>query len=155
MSSTHTNLLYHIIYSTKFRRNLLPATDAERIYEYIGGIIREEKGSLVEIGGMADHIHFLARLSPTLAISDVLRVTKANSSKWINETLRLKYRFGWQRGFGAFTVSSSNVGRVRDYIQNQARHHKSVSFRDEYRKLLIRHNIAFDEKFLFEEEHFG
>ncbi|GAA4451216.1 IS200/IS605 family transposase [Novipirellula rosea] len=155
MSNTHTNLLFHIVYSTKYRRNLIRADKSPRIYEYIGGVIREQKGVLIEIGGISDHVHILARLSPTLAISDVLRITKANSSKWINETFQPNFPFAWQRGFGAFSVSASNVKQVRNYIQNQEQHHKRMSFRDEYRQLLIRHEITFDEKYLFEEEQIG
>ena len=153
MSSTHTNLLFHIVYSTKYRKNLIAADTQERLYEYIGGIIRDQRGKLIEIGGMPDHVHVLARLSPTLAISDVLRITKANSSKWFNETIRPMAPFAWQRGFCAFSVSASNVDQVRDYIANQEEHHKTLAFKDEYRELLQRHGIDSDERYLFEEEH--
>ena len=148
MSSTHTNLLFHIIYSTKYRRNLITRDVQERLYEYVGGIIREQKGKLIEIGGMPDHIHVLARLSPTLAISDVLRVTKANSSRWFNETFQPRRPFSWQRGFGAFSASESSLEQIQSYG-----HHRKMSFRDEYRKFLVRHHIDFDEPYLFEEEH--
>ncbi len=153
MSSTHTNLLFHIVYSTKYRRNLIYPDTQQRIYEYIGGLIRDQKGKLIEIGGMADHVHILARLSPTLAISDVLRITKTNSSKWINETFERTIPFAWQRGFGAFSVSASNLEKVCVYVRQQEQHHRVMSFRDEYRELLIRHGITFDEHYLFEEEH--
>ena len=153
MSSTHTNLLFHIVFSTKYRRNLITPDTKDRLYEYIGGIIRDQKGKTIEIGGMTDHIHVLARLSPTLAISDVLRFTKTNSSKWLNETFQRAEPFAWQRGFGAFSVSASNIDQIRSYIRNQEQHHKTMSFREEYRTLLIRHGITFDEQFLFEEEH--
>ena len=153
MSSTHTNLLFHIVYSTKYRRDLIKPDTQERLYEYVGGIIRDQKGKLIEIGGMPDHVHILVRLSPTIAISDVLRVTKANSSKWFNETFHPAMPFAWQRGFGAFSVSSSHVNKVRSYIRNQTQHHKTMSFREEYLELLQRHGIEFDERYLFEEEH--
>jgi putative transposase len=108
---------------------------------------------LIEIGGTSDHVHLLARLSPTLAISDVLRHTKANSSRWINETFHDEESFGWQRGFGAFSVSGSNVDAVRKYIRNQEEHHKVLTFQDEFRALLVRHEVDFDEQYLVEEEH--
>jgi REP element-mobilizing transposase RayT len=152
MSSTHTNLLFHIVYSTKYRRNLIKPDTQQRIYEYLGGIIRDHKGKLIEIGGVSDHVHIAARLSPTLAISDVLRITKTISSRWINETLKPSIPFAWQRGFGAFSVSASNLERVCVYIRQQEEHHRTISFRDEYRRLLIRHGISFDEQYLFEEE---
>ena len=152
MSSTHTNLLFHIVYSTKYRGNLITPDTKERVYEYLGGIIRDQKGKLIEIGGVSDHVHILARLSPILAISDVLRIIKTNSSKWINETFEPTMPFAWQRGFGTFSVSASNLGQVSAYIRRQEQHHTTMSFRDEYRELLIRHGIAFDEQYLFEEE---
>jgi len=153
MASTHTNLLFHIIYSTKYRRVQIMKDCQERLYQYIGGLVREQKGKLIEIGGMPDHIHMLARLSPTLAISDVLRHTKANSSKWMNETFPQASRFAWQRGFGAFSVSASSIDSVAAYIRNQERHHSTLSFKDEYRAMLCKHGIEFDEQYLFEEEH--
>lgn len=140
------------MYRTKYRRDLIAVDRQQRLYEYIGGILRDQHGKLIEIGGMPDHLHILARLSPTLAISDVLRVTKANSSKWLNETFHPTMPFAWQRGFGAFSVSESNVDQLRAYIRNQAEHHKTMSFRDEYRELLKRHGIEFDEQYLFEQE---
>ncbi len=153
MASTFTNLLFHIVYSTKYRRRRIQTDSQERLYEYIGGILREQHGKLIEIGGMPDHIHILARLSPKLAISDVLRVTKSNSSKWFNETFRCTIPFAWQVGFAAFSVSASNIDGVRQYIRNQEAHHQDRTFEDEYRTLLIKHGIEFDERYLFEEEH--
>lgn len=153
MSGTHTNLLFHIVFSTKFRRNLITQEFKDRLYEYTGGIIREQKGILLTIGGMPDHIHILAKLSPTLAVSDVLRIVKANTSKWFNETFEPTKKFRWQSGFGAFSVSKSGVPVVTKYIQTQEKHHQKLTFRDEYRLMLQRHEIDFDEKFLFEEEH--
>ncbi len=152
MSNTHTNLLFHIVYSTKYRRSTIQ-DERERLYEYIGGIIREQKGTLIEIGGMPDHVHILAKLSPTIAVSDALRIVKANSSKWFNETFQPNTPFTWQRGFGAFSVSHSNVQQVTQYIRNQESHHTKLSFQDEFRLLLIRHGIEFDEQYLFEDEH--
>ena len=153
MASTFTNLLFHIVFSTKYRGSHIHGDAQERLYQYIGGLIREQQGTLIEIGGMPDHVHILARLSPTIAISDVLRHTKSNSSKWFNETFHGQTPFAWQRGFGAFSVSASNIEAVRTYIRNQAEHHKRLTFKDEFRVLLQRHGIEFDEHYLFEEEH--
>lgn len=98
MASTFTNLLYHIVYSTKYRHESIVPDLRERLYQYIGGIIREKKGILLEMGGMLDHVHILAKLSPTFAISDVLRHIKTNSSKWVNEGGVIRARFEWQTG---------------------------------------------------------
>ena len=153
MGTTYTNLLFHIVFSTKHRKNIITPEIQERLYEYIGGILREQKGILLQIGGMLDHVHILAKLSPTLAISDVIRITKANSSKWCNESFQTNTKFAWQRGFGAFSVSFSKVDQVQKYIQNQQEHHKKISFAHEFRQLLVRHGIEFDERYIFEVEH--
>jgi REP element-mobilizing transposase RayT len=125
------------------------------VYEYIGGTLRAKKNELIEIGGTNDHIHILARLSPTLAVADVIRDVKANSSKWINEQPEVKSVFEWQKGYGAFTVSYSLLGAVETYIQNQEKHHRKKSFQDEYIDLLRRHNIEFKMEYLFDDEHHG
>lgn len=151
LGSTHSNLIYHIVFSTKFRQPLIQE-HRDRLYEYIGGVVRQQNGVLLEIGGMPDHVHLLVRFGLKLAISDVLRVVKSNSSKWYNETFRPSVPFGWQRGFGAFSVSESSIDAVRRYIQNQENHHRDgVSFEDEYRSLLNKHGVAFDERYLFED----
>jgi len=153
MASTLTNLLYHIVYSTKYRHNLIVPPLQEELFPYIGGIIRENRGTLLEIGGMPDHIHLLARLSPTIAVSDMLRLIKTNSSKWVNERPAAAGRFEWQTGYAAFSVSESQVPTVRQYIQRQREHHRERTFREEFLGLLRKHNIDFDERYLFEETH--
>jgi putative transposase len=90
-----------------------------RLYEYIGGIIRAQNGHLIEIGGVEDHVHLLANLAPTKAVSDSIREIKANASKWSNELFDQRSRFEWQKGYGAFSVSYSQIESIRHYIQNQ------------------------------------
>lgn len=153
--STFTKLAYHIVFSTKHRHPLIHATFQKRLYEYIGGIIRAQNGHLIEIGGIEDHIHLLANLSPTKAISDSIREIKANASKWSNELSDQKHRFGWQKGYGAFTVSYSHIESVRHYIQNQHEHHQTKTFEEEYIRFLELHEIAFERRYLFEAEHYG
>lgn len=126
----------------------------ERLYEYIGGTIRAKKGHVIEIGGVQDHVHILAGLSPTLAVSDVIRDLKASSSKWLSEE-RLVDRFEWQKGFGAFTVSYDRMESVRRYIQNQEEHHISKTFQEEYIEFLKHHGIEFRTEHLFKNEHQG
>ncbi len=152
MPNTYTNLLFHIVYSTKYRKPLIQPSWQDELYGYMGGIIRAEKGVLLVAGGIEDHVHLLAKLPPTIAVSDMLRLIKANSSKWANELSDVSY-FEWQAGYGAFSVSESNVPSVRKYIDSQDAHHRKQSFRDEYLALLRRHNIEFDERYVFEEEH--
>lgn len=153
MASTFTNLLYHIVYSTKYRSDTIaPAWQAD-LYAYIGGIIKERDGIPLEIGGMPDHIHILTKLSPKLAIMDVLRDIKAVSSKWVNDSQLSRDRFEWQTGYGAFSVSQSQVDVVRTYIRNQKEHHRKTPFKTEFITLLERHQIEFELKYVFEEEH--
>ncbi|MCE9553764.1 MAG: transposase [Planctomycetes bacterium] len=102
---------------------------------------------------MPDHVLLLARLSPTIAVSDALRLIKTNSSKWGNERANMAGRFEWQTGYAAFSVSESQVTIVRQYIQRQQEHHRERTFREEFIGLLRKHNIEFDERYLFEETH--
>jgi len=108
-----------------------------------------------EIGGVADHIHILARLSAMIAVADMIRDIKANSSRWINEQPETIRPFEWQKGYGAFTVSYDRIPNVSSYIQKQEEHHKSVSFQGEYIDFLQRHGIEYQLEYLFENEHHG
>lgn len=153
--STYTSLTYHVIFSTKYRKPRIVESFKEDLYSYIGGIIRGEKGNLVQIGGVEDHIHILAGFSPTIAVSDMLKRIKGNSSKWINDERKTKSRFEWQAGYGAFTVSHSQIPIVRRYIHTQEEHHRKLTFKDEFLAILKRHNIEYDHKYVFEAEHVG
>jgi len=150
-----TQLTYHVVYATKYRRPSITDNIRERLYEYIGGIIRAKKGQLIEIGGISDHVHILTRLSPSIAVADVIRDVKANSSKWMNELPDSAATFEWQKGYGAFTVSHSLRETVQRYIQKQQEHHRKTSFQDEYTAFLERHGIPFQLEYLFEDEHHG
>jgi putative transposase len=150
--STFTNLLFHIVYSTKYRKPIIEKSWQDELYGYVGGIIRENKGTLLCMGGIEDHVHLLAKFSPTIAISDMLRLIKANSSKMINDQIKPRFPFEWQSGYGAFSVSESQHEKVRAYILNQAVHHQKRSFEDEYLAMLERHNIAFERRYVFEQE---
>jgi len=149
-----TRLTYHIVFATKYRKRTINAVIRERVYEYIGGTLRGKKGHLIEIGGVEDHVHILAGMSPSLAVSDVIRELKANSSKWMKEELHID-GFEWQKGFGAFTVSYDRIDAIRKYIQNQEEHHKTKTFQEEYVDFLQRHGIEFRMEHLFEDEHNG
>jgi len=153
--STFTKLIYHVVFSTKYRRKLIFDPFCERLYEYIGGIIRAQNGHLIEIGGVEDHVHLLVNLPPVKSISDTIREIKANASKWSNELPDTTCRFEWQKGYGAFTVSYSQIDSVRHYIQNQREHHRTKTFEEEYIAFLKQHNIEFDHQYLFEAEHYG
>jgi putative transposase len=155
LMGSYTQLTYHIVYATKYRSPTIRDIIRDRLYEYIGGTLRAKKGHLIEIGGMADHVHVLARLSPTFAVADVIRTVKANSSRWMNEQPEVMPLFEWQKGYGAFTVSYSRIEAVQHYIRNQREHHRVKSFQEEYIEFLERHQIEFRLEYLFEDEHHG
>ena len=150
MASTLTNLLYHIVFSTKHREPLIQPAMRDRLYSYMGGIIRSEGGVLIEADGMPDHIHLLARLKPEPSVSNILKVVKSKSSKWVNDERLLPGRFQWQTGYGAFTVSVSQLPTVKKYILNQESHHSSKTFQNEFRALLKRHEIEYDERYVWD-----
>src|SRR5712692_9453573 len=136
MSDSYTNLLYHIIFSTKDRRPLITPEYQVRLYDYIGGTVRGVGGISLELNGTEDHVHLLAKLRPDHALSDVLRDLKANASGWMHDVFPELKDFSWQRGYGAFTVSHSNVEEVRQYITRQKEHDARISFRDEFIQFL-------------------
>jgi putative transposase len=148
MPGTYCNLLYHLIFSTKDRRPLISATLKPRLLDYIGGIVRGEHADLLEINTVADHAHLLLRISPARPVADIIRLIKANSSRWVNETFRQGPRFAWQDGYAAFAVSQSQVPRQLSYIRGQEEHHRKRDFRRELVALLRRNGVAFDERFL-------
>ena len=150
--STFTNLLFHIVFSIKYRKPIIESVWQDQLYGYVGGIIREHKGTLLSMGGVSDHVHLLAKLSPTIAISDMLRLIKSNSSKMVNDEIRPSIRFEWQPGYAAFPVSESQFDRVRTYIGNQEEHHRRKTFEDEFIELLKRHNVTYDLRYVFEQE---
>lgn len=148
MPQSYTNLLYHLIFSTKNRQSLILPEYQTRLYDYIGGTIRKQGGISLAINGTADHLHLLAKLRPDKSVSDVLRDLKANASGWLHEIFPALRDFSWQNGYGAFTVSASQVERVKKYIANQEAHHRRLSFRDELMALLRVNGIEFDERYV-------
>ena len=150
MPQSFTCLHYHFIFSTKHREPTITTDIQTRLYDYLGGVVRNQGGVLIAAGGIADHVHLLARLRQESSVADVMRMVKTNSSKWVHETFPAAGRFGWQAGYGAFTVSYSQVDEVKRYIARQEVHHRAVSFQEEYREFLTRHGIEFEEQYLWE-----
>ena len=149
MPNSYTCLRYHVIFSTKNRVPQIRPSIRDRLHEYVGGIVRDEKGRLIAAGGTPDHVHLLISTHPQTALSDLLRQVKASSSRWIHETLADLRDFGWQNGYGAFTVSHSNIGQVAKYIAEQEAHHRQVSFQEEFIEFLRRHDVAYDERYIW------
>jgi len=147
MPQSHTQLLYHIVFSTKDRTPAIRDGVSKRLYPYIRGIFHERGGSVLAINGIEDHLHTLAQLRQDKALSDVVRDVKAASSGWMRK--QGERSFGWQNGYGGFTVSYSQRGRVRAYIEGQQAHHRRKAFKEEFEMLLRSHGIAFDERYLW------
>jgi len=150
MPNSYTCLHYHLIFATKNRKPFLQPELRDRLHEYLGGIIRDNQGRLLAAGGMADHVHLLIGLHPGTALSDLLCQVKSSSSKWIHETFAGLRGFGWQDGYGAFSVSSSALEQVRRYIAGQEEHHRTVSFQEEFIEFLTRHNVPYDERYIWD-----
>jgi len=150
MSSTLTNLLYHIVFSTKNRSDIITKLYQEELYKYIGGIIKEHRGILLAIGGTSNHIHIFMKNSANLSISHILKEIKGNSSKWVNENKYINVKFNWQIGYSAFSVSKSKSKIVENYINNQEEHHKDKLFKNELIDLLEKHDIEYDKKYLWD-----
>jgi len=152
---SYTQLAYHIIFGTKYRRPQLVKSLRDDLYEFFGGVLRRRGGRVMEIGGVEDHVHLLATLSPRYAIADVIGETKGVTSNWMNDRKATQGKFRWQKGYGAFTVSYSAVDAVRKYIQGQEEHHLQQSFPDEFVEFLCRHDLDFQMERLFEDEFFS
>jgi REP element-mobilizing transposase RayT len=143
-------LYFHLIFSTKNRLPLISPDIQPRLYEYIGGILSHRKCALRAAGGIADHIHLLVSLNRDNCISDTLRDIKSLSSAWIHDTFPRSHDFAWQAGYAAFTVSYSNLDSVRAYLAGQAEHHRIKTFQEEYIEFLQRHDIEYDERYIWD-----
>ena len=147
MSSTHLSLHYHLVFGTKNHEPVITPAWRDRLHTYLGGVIRTLDGVPESVGGVSDHVHLLIGLRATHTLADVLRETKSVSSAWAHVDVGVS-SFAWQEGYGAFTVSASQLEDVRAYIQGQDEHHRTRTFRDEYLMLLQRSGVEFDERYL-------
>jgi len=149
MANTYTCLHYHIVFSTKNRHPWIHADIEQRVWEYTGGIARQNDMKALQIGGIEDHLHVVLGAPPTMAVSKAVQLLKGGSSKWIHETVPSLDDFEWQQGYGAFTVSKSQLPTVIHYAANQRDHHRQRSFQDEYRTMLEQHEVEYDERYLW------
>jgi REP element-mobilizing transposase RayT len=145
MRDTYSKLTYHLVCSTWNRVPSITRAVRDDLYGYCGGILRGNGGALLSAGGMPDHVHLLAGWGTSISVAKMLQLIKTNSSKWMNERPDIAPRsFAWQKGYGAFSVSESQIPEVRRYIQNQEQHHRKMSFQEEFEELLKRHGIPHD-----------
>ncbi len=147
--STYTQILYQIVFATNKHENTMIESGQEKFYKYIWGILKNKKCHLYRIGGVEDHLHIVTHIHPTIAIANLIKDMKLASSSFIKSQNIFPNFNGWQDGYGGFTYAISAKDNLIGYVKNQKEHHKKVSFRDEYIRLLKEHGIEFNEKYLF------
>ncbi|HEX2329881.1 MAG TPA: IS200/IS605 family transposase [Candidatus Angelobacter sp.] len=143
---TYSQNHLHVVFSTKERRRLIRPEMQPKLWAYLAGIARNHDFLVLANGGMEDHVHLLIQLPPALSLAMAVSTLKSNSSSWMSEH---GSPFAWQEGYGAFSVSASNLKLVENYIANQERHHRKITFEDEFIGLLRKHGISFDPKYVF------
>lgn len=146
MSHTYFQNVVYVVFSTKERRKMIPPEMKQRLWSYTAGICKHQNLFVHAIGGMEDHIHLLLQFPATIAIAEAIKTIKSNSSGWMSEEIG---SFAWQVGYGAFSVSRSNIAAVLLYVQNQEKHHREMTFEEEFVALLKKHGIEYDPKYVF------
>ncbi|HNS16692.1 MAG TPA: IS200/IS605 family transposase [Bacteroidales bacterium] len=147
---TYTQLYVHLVFAARNRDAALTVDIRGRIFEYISGIISTMDHKPIIVNGMADHVHILIGLNPSISISDTVHGIKRNSSLFINKEKLCNGKFAWQEGYGAFSYSRSQLEKVYAYIQNQEKHHDKSTFKTEYIQFLKNYSIEFNERYLFD-----
>jgi putative transposase len=150
MANTYSQIYLQIVFAVKGRKSLIDKKWRDELYQYICGIVSGKEQKVFAIGGIADHIHLLVSIKPNIAVSDLVRDIKANSSKWINEKGFVSGQFQWQEGFGAFSYAKAQLDTVIAYINNQEEHHSEKTFRKEYIELLEKFDIEYRDEYLFD-----
>jgi len=147
---SHVCLFVHFVWSTKDRRPLIDDDWSDRLYGYLGGILKNNNARLLVAGGMPDHIHLLASLPSTLSLAKAVNLLKSNSTAWVKGNIPGRDKFAWQEKYGAFSVSKSAEANVTRYIRRQKEHHRRKTFQEEFETLLHRHEIEFDERYVWQ-----
>ena len=151
MANTFTQIHIQLVFAVKFREAVIHESWREELQMYMTGTLQSHEHKLLAIYAMPDHVHMMIGWRPTESMSDLVHHVKANATKWINERRFLKTRFEWQKGYGAFSYTKSDVPRVIRYVLNQPEHHKQMVFVDEYRRILTSLDIEFDERYIFKD----
>jgi REP element-mobilizing transposase RayT len=148
MANTYTQMYLQFVFAVQKRESLIQPEWKDDLYKYITGIVQNNKHKLIAINGTANHLHIFVGYKPHQLIPDLLQDIKWSSSRWVNNRKLLKGQFRWQEGYGSFSYSHSHIDNVVKYIMNQEQHHKQITFREEYIKLLKKFNVLYDEKYL-------
>jgi len=150
MPQSLAQILVHLVFSTKDRAPLLPDALRDELHGYIGGIVENHKGTLLKAGSVADHIHLLIAHPRTCSPSELVQEIKTGSSKWLKTRSPDLLQFHWQGGYGIFSISPAHRPSLERYIAGQAEHHRVVTFQDEYRRLLEKYDIEYDERYVWD-----
>lgn len=150
MPDTYSQMYVQVVIVVKYRQALIQKPWKDELYKYITGIITNKGQKLLRINGVENHLHLLINIKPNIALSDLMRDIKANSSGWINDQKFCNHKFQWQEGFGAFTYSKSQLDNVIKYIDDQEEHHKKQSFKDEYISFLKKFDVDYKTEYLFD-----
>ena len=150
MAGTYRQCYFHLVFAVKNREALIKKEWRDELEKYISGIVHNHDHKLLAISAMPDHIHIFLGYNPNHLIPELVENIKTSSNAWIKEKKLTKYKFNWQKGYGAFTHSHAQLDTVVKYIGNQEEHHRKKTFREEYIEFLVKNNINFNEKYLFE-----
>lgn len=150
MANTFSQIYIQTVFAVSGRMSLITPTFKEDLYKYIAGIVRNQGQKLISINGMPDHVHILIGLKPSMALADLVRDIKADSTTYVNKNRWVRGKFTWQEGYGAFSYGHSQLDTIISYIQNQEKHHSRRSFKNEYLGLLRKFDIAFEDKYVFD-----
>ena len=150
MANTYSQINIHCVFAVKGRQNIINKSFRDDLHKYMSGILKNDNAYPLAVGGWKDHVHVFFELLPDIKISDLMRMLKATSSKWINDNKLIAGKFQWQEGYGAFSYSRSQRNDVIQYIMNQEKHHRNKTFREEYFELLEKFEINFKEEYVFE-----
>jgi REP element-mobilizing transposase RayT len=151
MSNTYTKVYIQAVWAVKYRKSILDKKWRKELFSKIGSFINETGCKVYIVNGVEDHVHCFFSLKPSISISEVMKLAKGKSSKWLNESGYLDNHFEWQRGFATFSYSESAVNNVYNYIENQEKHHEEVKFIKEYKRFLKEFGIEYDERYIFKE----
>ena len=150
MANTYTQINIHCVFAVHGHENIITKNFRDDLHRYMSGILKNDNAFPIAVGGWLDHAHVFFEQHPDTKISDLMRMLKATSSKWINDNRLVKGKFQWQAGYGSFSYSRSQRNDVINYIMNQEEHHKNKTFKQEYLEMLKKFEVPYDEKYLFE-----
>ncbi len=149
MPHSYISFHVHYVFSTKDRRRIISPEIRERLWAYMGGIARENKMKALAVGGTPDHVHILLALPSTISVAKAIQLIKGGSSKWVSDMFPEIHQFAWQEGYGAFSIGVSGIDDTIAYIQTQDEHHRSRTFQEEFLAFLKKHEIEYDERYIW------